>query len=291
MPHDHTYTKISKKHKNAISNSKKPKNQILKNTVLKDHANAINLNKNFPRNLKILFLNVGGLRTKLRASDFFEKMAEYDIACLVEAKIDKNDLEAIKDKFENFDLFSNIIENYMIDPRAGIIVFSKKHISPHLNFFESTNDISLFFKINKNILNSKKDLLCACVYIPPSTSLYKNNDNFELLTEELIQNKQNFACDTLILGDFNAKTRTYLDYVEKNKYIDPTDSEEDLPDSQLTRHNQDNHVVDEYGLKLLHFCKVQNLYIVNGRVGRDKNVGKFTTKNETVIDYCLTSPK
>ena len=145
-------------------------------------------------NLKILFLNVGGLRSKLRASDFSEKIEEYDIACLVEAKIDKNDIEVIKNKFENFDLFSNIIENYMINPRAGIIVFAKKHIAPHLNFFEPKNDISLFFKINKNILDSNKDLLCACVYIPPSTSFYKNNDNFELLTDELVQNKQNFVC-------------------------------------------------------------------------------------------------
>ena len=240
-------------------------------------------------NLKILFLNVGGLRSKLRASDFSEKIEEYDIACLVEAKIDKNDIEVIKNKFENFDLFSNIIENYMINPRAGIIVFAKKHIAPHLNFFEPKNDISLFFKINKNILDSNKDLLCACVYIPPSTSFYKNNDNFELLTDELVQNKQNFVCDTLILGDFNAKTRTFLDYVEKEKYTDSTGFDDDFPELELTRHNQDNHEVDDYGLKLLHFCKVQNLYIANGRVGRDKNIGKFTTKNETVIDYCLAS--
>ena len=291
MVHDHTYSKVSKKQKNEKSNAIKPKSLKSKNTVKDSHKHTLNQNKNLQRNLKILFLNVGGLRTKLRASDFFEKMAEYDIACLVEAKIDKNDLEVIKNKFENFDLFSNIMENYMINPRAGIIVFAKKHISKNLNFLEPTNDISLFFKINKNILNSKKDLLCACVYIPPSTSLYKNTDNFELLTDELIQHKQNFVCDTLILGDFNAKTRTLSDYVEKNKYTDLADFEEDFPDLELTRHNQDNHEVDEYGFKLLHFCKVQNLCIVNGRVGRDKNVGKFTTKNETMIDYCLTSPQ
>ena len=176
----------------------------------------------------------------------------------MEAKIDRNDLESVANHFEKFDLCSNINENYVVDPRAGIIVLSKKYISPHLNFFESNNDINLFFKINKSILNSNKDLLCACVYIPPSTSLYKNDNNFELLTDELVKNKQNFVCDTLIVGDFNAKTNTLPDYVERNKYTDLTNIE-DCPDFELTRHNQDKHVADDYGLKLLHFCKVQSV--------------------------------
>ena len=289
LAHDHTYSKISKKPKvlkskakNLKSNPEKKKN--LKNTK----TNTLSLNTKQSK-LKILFLNIGGLRGKLRASDFFEKMEEYDISCLVEAKIDKNDLEIVKNKFEKFDIFSNINENYVVEPRAGIIVLSKKHISPHLSFFECKNEISLFFKINRNILNSNKDLLCACVYIPPSTSLYKNDNNFELLTDELIKNKQNFMCDTLIVGDFNAKTNTLPDYVAQNKYTNLTNSE-DYPDFELTRYNQDRHVADDYGLKLLHFCKVQDLYIINGRVGKDKNVGNFTTKNASTIDYCLTSP-
>ena len=47
---------------------------------------------------------------------------------------------------------------------------------------------------------------------------------------------------------------------------------------------------DELGLNLLHFCKVQNLLIANGRVGKDKNIGNFSTKNDTLIDYCLANP-
>ena len=74
LEHDHTYTKASKTQKNANSNSKKSKSHKSKNTVLKGrHKNTSNQNKSLQRNLKILFLNVGGLRTKLRASDFFRK--------------------------------------------------------------------------------------------------------------------------------------------------------------------------------------------------------------------------
>ena len=37
-------------------------------------------------------------------------------------------------------------------------------------------------------------------------------------------------------------------------------------------------------------CKTTDLLIVNGRAGGDRKVGKFTTQNDTVIDYFLVSP-
>ena len=56
------------------------------------------------------------------------------------------------------------------------------------------------------------------------------------------------------------------------------------------RKNQDKHEVDSFGNKLLNFCKVHNLQIVNGRVGKDCGVGKYTTKNNSVLDYMLAPP-
>ena len=42
--------------------------------------------------------------------------------------------------------------------------------------------------------------------------------------------------------------------------------------------NQDGHDVDLFGHKLLNSCKVHNLQIVNGRVGKDEGLEKCTTK-------------
>jgi hypothetical protein len=39
-----------------------------------------------------------------------------------------------------------------------------------------------------------------------------------------------------------------------------------------------------YGKKLLDFCKGNNLFIVNGRIGDDRNKGKAFSKAEHDID-------
>ena len=32
------------------------------------------------------------------------------------------------------------------------------------------------------------------------------------------------------------------------------------------------------------------MFIVNGRIGHDKNIGKFTCRGASVVDYCMASP-
>jgi hypothetical protein len=33
------------------------------------------------------------------------------------------------------------------------------------------------------------------------------------------------------------------------------------------------------------------MLIVNGRVSNDTNIGRFTCRNASVVDYCITSPE
>ena len=43
---------------------------------------------------------------------------------------------------------------------------------------------------------------------------------------------------------------------------------------------------------LIHFCKVSNMKIVNGRFGSDKGIGELTFKKphgKRTIDYCIVS--
>ena len=44
---------------------------------------------------------------------------------------------------------------------------------------------------------------------------------------------------------------------------------------------------NNYGNILSDLCKYNNMYILNGRVGEDRHVGKFTCKNSSVVDYCI----
>lgn len=46
---------------------------------------------------------------------------------------------------------------------------------------------------------------------------------------------------------------------------------------------------NNYGYKLIEFCKNNEIYIVNSRFGSDKNIGGTTCKNSSTVDYGLAT--
>ena len=50
----------------------------------------------------------------------------------------------------------------------------------------------------------------------------------------------------------------------------------------LRRANEDK-VINQYGRKLLDFCKYNDVFIVNVRIGEDQKNSKFTCKNIIVL--------
>ena len=239
--------------------------------------------------LKFFYINVGGLKSKMNYDDFMETIKIYDIVCIVEAKIDKNDLESLTEEFENFDIHSNILEQYSQHPRAGILILTKKHLKNFITLFTPKSNLVLFLKIDGKILNSNVDLICGSVYIPPYDSKYYLPEDFQTLQEEILEIQCKHDCDMILCGDFNAKTLTKPDYIPLEK-CDETLIADFYEDIDYRRYNQDIHLPDSHGVNLLNMCKTTDLLIVNGRAGGDRKVGKFTTQNDTVIDYFLVSP-
>ena len=47
---------------------------------------------------------------------------------------------------------------------------------------------------------------------------------------------------------------------------------------------------NDFGHKLLNFCKGNSLFIANYRCGKDRSIGAVTSKNTAVVDYLLLSP-
>ena len=63
-------------------------------------------------------------------------------------------------------------------------------------------------------------------------------------------------------------------------------------DIRTERMNSDRQL-NNNGRRLLELCKATDLKIVNGRLGKDKNVGNFTCFNnfgKSVVDYVIVSP-
>ena len=62
----------------------------------------------------------------------------------------------------------------------------------------------------------------------------------------------------------------------------------------IQRHSMDIGPVNKRGKQLLEFCNTCGLIILNGRVGRDKGIGKFTridTTGNSVVDYLICRPE
>ena len=47
---------------------------------------------------------------------------------------------------------------------------------------------------------------------------------------------------------------------------------------------------NNFGHVLIDFCISQRVLIVNGRAGRDADLGKLTCKNASLVDYVIASP-
>ena len=61
-------------------------------------------------------------------------------------------------------------------------------------------------------------------------------------------------------------------------------------DTWLTNRVNADNTIDSYGRRLLLFCQTTNLFLANGRLGDDRNVGQFTFSSHnglSVVDYLL----
>ena len=91
---------------------------------------------------------------------------------------------------------------------------------------------------------------------------------------------------------FNARTGEEYDYVvnDNSTYI-PIYDEYDNDIELIVRKSKDTRVT-EYGRKLLDLCKTTGVRILNGRVGDDTGVGKFTfhcSRGSSLVDYIMCS--
>ena len=293
--HDHTYAKkkvgqtLVKKNTQKGKMQKKVALENSKHRVFAENGINLGLKANF-NNLKFDTLNVGGLKSKIKFEDFQEEINSFDIVCLLEIKMDKNDDSVFEKEFEQFKVFTNVDEEYQNSPRGGIMILVKNFFLENIKLIPKTNNLALSIEINSKILNLTENVVVSAIYIPPVGSLYSGEEDFDIL-DTMINEMQSTYKNIILLGDFNVMTHERLDYLVVMEN-DPL-YQLGIFDQKLVstaRKNKGKHAVDSAGNKLLNLCKVHNLQIVNGRVGKDKGLGKYTTKNDSVLDYMLAPP-
>ena len=110
-----------------------------------------------------------------------------------------------------------------------------------------------------------------------------------------VENKTQNNCNILICGYFNRRSSDNPDFVIDD---DPTQisvpPDDYTPDNFMQRFSEDKGHTNNNGLYLSDFCKQTGMRIMNGWVGDDYGVGKYTFVGHrgcSVVDYVLTKPE
>ena len=80
------------------------------------------------------------------------------------------------------------------------------------------------------------------------------------------------------MGDFNGKVKDMKDRLLFNKNDIYSDLAQDSCTLIEKRSSQDMQSPDSYGKRLIQLCITLGINIVNGRVGIDRDIGKFTNQ-------------
>ena len=225
---------------------------------------------------------------------------EYDIIAFAESKTDD---------FDDFDLpgFSfTYMKNRKRNKRVrsgGILIVINDSIKDYFDTdLKLSSEVIIWLKEKNKILKTTNKIALGFVYISPIGSIYYDDDCFENIEKDISMLKsQKF--DILLLGDFDARTRTDNDYAEFDDTLleqlaisaDQISAEtsENLiklknANVPLKRSSQDC-AKNPHGDKLIELCCNCDIFIMNGRIGADNNIGRTTCQDKSLIDYAIGS--
>ena len=233
--------------------------------------------------------------SKLKSSDFEEFIDDFDLICLTESKLDNFDTVNIPG-YTCFQKNRKIFKH----KSGGVALLVKDKYKNKVKILEGTCNSVLWFSLKVGCTNN--ECLFGIVYIPPEGSCYSDVTIFDEIEHDLtsLRNAVTYVC---LFGDFNSRTKNNPDYVQLDDIVMENvgleqNIRQDLLNENvleelgftLQRYSQDDKL-NNYGNLLLSLCKNNELYIVNGRVGKDRNIGRLTCKNSSVVDYMLCSPE
>ncbi|MES9880523.1 MAG: reverse transcriptase family protein [Sedimenticola sp.] len=246
--------------------------------------------------MKIGTLNVCGLKSRILYPEFIDLVNLYDILCVTETKLDAFDIISIP----NYTLFTKHRKQNYFRKSGGIGIFVKDNISPFIQEIISDSEYVHWLSVNKDFTSLEENIIIGTVYIPPSNSRFFNDDDFMNLEMEMVS-----MCSTykyvFVTGDTNGRTGEIADYTPADNFLsDLFDYDMDSisffnADNCLTELgiSKDRKSLDkrknQIGYRLLDICRGNNLFILNGRIGKDRNIGKLTFRNQSLIDYTLVS--
>ena len=272
-------------------------------------TNEQNENEHFPTNVKILGLNMCGLRSKLNNNIMFEDFVvkhELDILCLSETKTDHIDLTDTKLNGEYTCFVKEKTEgNYRYGGVHGLAMIVKENIATHAQLLTDMQSPYILW-----VKFSKKAFGLACIigsaYLPGQESDHKDDEMYVPISEDIFKLRNTYNLPICIVGDLNSRTGELDDsFIIDQNVINSCGLEDIAHDlfaishtnetcSMFEKRKNRDSTINYYGELLIEFCMVRDMKIVNGRFGTDKERGEFTfngsSNRNSTIDYCVVTP-
>ena len=263
------------------------KNNSNSETYLKDRET---------NNTAIGFLNVCGIKNRIQYPDFCETVCKYDIFFVSETHLDCFDIINLN----GYDFISKPRTQKYFRKSGGLGAFVKHEFKNYIETIDSESEYVMWLKLQKQATGHSADIIFGVTYIPPAQSRFYNDDDFDRFEQEItsIRSQYDFV---YLVGDMNAQTAKMQDYTETDPFLSNLfdfDQETETFFDQKSNLERNGIMLDRasqdlkknsHGYKLVDICKNNNLIIINGRFGDDKNIGAMTFRNISVIDYVISS--
>ena len=105
------------------------------------------------KKLRILSINVCGLKTKLLCPEFVTLIKSYDIIGIQESKLDNVERITV----EGYQIFVKNRKEYSRYRSGGIALLVKNYLSPFITVFDTNSKVALWFKISRRIAQTEDD--------------------------------------------------------------------------------------------------------------------------------------
>ena len=257
--------------------------------------------------LSVCHLNVhGNLEKKLQCNNFIDKFKHRDIIIFSECWTHDNSVIEIPG-------YKKIVKHRPKVKRAkrcsgGVCMFYKESISRgilELNWDQFEDGI--LARLDKVFFGFEEHVYLLCPYIKPSTSS-RNPINTDISPFEFVIDKVAELSpqgQIIIIGDLNSRCSDLTDiHLYDQDDVDYEVNEHDLTytdfvnnNMSIKRTNQDK-CVNENGRMLMRLCNMSSLLPLNGRFGKDKDIGNNTycerRKNKlykSTVDYVLCTKR
>ena len=241
---------------------------------------------------------IGGRYNKLNSMELKQVFASSDIIMFTEAW--SNDWYDYHVYGFNYYILHRTIKHRRAQRDSGgliIYISDKLRSSADDSLLKTVDDSIIWLKLKGTVFGLQNDLfLCLCYNISSGSSreAFLDDNIFDLILDDMVFFEDKYGqCNFFIAGDLNARVGNRSDFVE-NEFLHKLEMLPDdyVEDTFLSRSSQDK-VINEYGNYLLNFCKASGLRIMNGRIGSDSGIGKFTCVTEnccSVVNYVLCRP-